>query len=87
MPCSRTQHGAACGDPTQDLSIRSPMLYHYATAPPQISQKDNVVSGKTEQTHCIVPLASDKNKKSCQFISEYRKVITAKASVAFGRLV
>ena len=34
MPCSRTQHGDACGDRTQDLSIRSPTLYHYATALP-----------------------------------------------------
>ena len=34
MSCSRTQHGVACGDRTQDLSIRSPTLYHYATALP-----------------------------------------------------
>ena len=34
MPCSRTQHGDACGVRTQDLSIRSPTLYHYATALP-----------------------------------------------------
>ena len=34
VPCSRTQHGAACGDRTQDLSNRSLMLYHYATALP-----------------------------------------------------
>ena len=33
MSCSRTQHGDACGDRTQDLSIQSPTLYHYATAP------------------------------------------------------
>ena len=32
---SRTQHGDACGDRTQDLSIRSPTLYHYATAHPK----------------------------------------------------
>ena len=32
MFCSRTQHGAACGDRTQDLSTRSPTLDHYATA-------------------------------------------------------
>ena len=32
VSCSRTQHGAACGGRTQDLSTRSPMLYHYATA-------------------------------------------------------
>ena len=31
MSCSRTQHGAACGNQTQDPSIRSPMLYYYAT--------------------------------------------------------
>ena len=31
MSCSRTQHGAACEDRTQDLAIRSPTLYHYAT--------------------------------------------------------
>ena len=34
MPCSRTQHGDACGVRTQDLKIRSPTLYHYATALP-----------------------------------------------------
>ena len=34
MSCSRTQHGDACGDQTQDLSIRSPTLYHYANALP-----------------------------------------------------
>ena len=28
---SRTQHGDACGDRIQDLSIRSLTLYHYAT--------------------------------------------------------
>ena len=33
--CSRTQHGAACEDRTQDLSILSLMLYHYATVLPQ----------------------------------------------------
>ena len=32
MSCSRTQHGAAYGDRTKDLSIQIPMLYHYATA-------------------------------------------------------
>ena len=31
MSCSMTQHGDACGDQTQDLSIRSLMLYHCAT--------------------------------------------------------
>ena len=35
MPCSRTQHGDACGVRTQDLKIRSPTLYHYATALPK----------------------------------------------------
>ena len=34
MSCSRTQHGDTCGDRTQDLWIRSPMLYHYAAALP-----------------------------------------------------
>ena len=34
VSCSRTQHGDACGDRTQDISIRSPTLYHYATALP-----------------------------------------------------
>ena len=34
MSCSMTQHGAACGDRTQDLWIWSPMLYHYATLLP-----------------------------------------------------
>ena len=32
MSCSGTQHDDACGDRTQDLSIRIPTLYHYATA-------------------------------------------------------
>ena len=36
MSCSRTQHGGACGDRTQDLSIRSQTPYHYATALPKI---------------------------------------------------
>ena len=35
MSCSRTQRGDACGVRTQDLSIRSPTLYHYATALPK----------------------------------------------------
>ena len=34
MSCSGTQHGAACGDRAQDLSIRGPTLYHYATSLP-----------------------------------------------------
>ena len=34
MSYLRTQHDDACGDRTQDLSIQSPMLYHYATALP-----------------------------------------------------
>ena len=34
MSCSRTDHGAACRDQTQELSIRSPKLYHYATVLP-----------------------------------------------------
>ena len=34
MPCSRTQHGVASADRTQDLSIRSLMHYNYATAIP-----------------------------------------------------
>ena len=34
MSCSMVQHGAACGDRTQDFSIRSLMLQHYATALP-----------------------------------------------------
>ena len=34
MPRSRTQHGAASGDRTQGLSIRSFMLYHNAAALP-----------------------------------------------------
>ena len=32
MSCSWTQHGVACGDRTQDLSIRSPTLYNYTIA-------------------------------------------------------
>ena len=39
MSCSRTQHGAACGDQTQDLSIRSPTLYHYATMLPSYNNE------------------------------------------------
>ena len=35
MSCLRTHHGVACGDQTQDLLIRSLMLYHYATALPK----------------------------------------------------
>ena len=31
MSCSRTQQGDACGDRTQDFTIRSQMLYYYAT--------------------------------------------------------
>ena len=34
MSCSGTQHGAACRDRTQDLSIRGPTHYHYSTALP-----------------------------------------------------
>ena len=39
MSCSRAQHGAVCGNRTQELSIWSPMLYHYATALPQKNLK------------------------------------------------
>ena len=31
VSCLKTQHGAITGDRTQDLYIRSLMLYHYAT--------------------------------------------------------
>ena len=34
MPCSRLQQDATHGDRTQDFTIWSPMLYHYATALP-----------------------------------------------------
>ena len=37
MSCSRTQHGATCGDQNHDLSILSPMLYHYVTTLPEIN--------------------------------------------------
>ena len=43
MSCSRTQKGEACGDRTQDLSIRSPTLYHYATALSQFFCKAEVL--------------------------------------------
>ena len=36
MSCSRTHHGDACGDRFQNISIRSPTLYHYATSPPNM---------------------------------------------------
>ena len=42
MSCSRAQHGAACGGQTQDLSIRSPMLYHYATALQHLNLLQNI---------------------------------------------
>ena len=42
MPFSRTQHGDPCGDRTQDLSIRSPTLYHYATAIDHILGSENL---------------------------------------------
>ena len=32
MCLAQGHHGNDCGDRTQDLSIRSPMLYHYPTA-------------------------------------------------------
>ena len=38
-----TQHSTACGDRTQGLSIRSPTLYHYATALPK-AQKSTATS-------------------------------------------
>ena len=38
VPCSRTQHGATTGHPTQDLSIRCPMLHHYATGSPTLNE-------------------------------------------------
>ena len=31
MSCSMTKYGAGSGDRIQELSIQSPMLYHYAT--------------------------------------------------------
>ena len=34
VSCSRTQHGDLSEDRTPDLSLRSPTLYHWATAPP-----------------------------------------------------
>ena len=44
VSCSRTQHDDACGDRTQDLSIRSLTLYHYATTLPD--QLDTLFMGK-----------------------------------------
>ena len=38
MSCSRTQHSAASGDRTQDLSIQSLTLYHYITVLPRICE-------------------------------------------------
>ena len=37
MPCSRTQHGDACGVRTQDLEIRSPTLLRSWVRTPQAS--------------------------------------------------
>ena len=37
VSCSRTKHGDLSEDRTPDLSLRSPTLYHYATAPPLCS--------------------------------------------------
>ena len=34
MSCSRTQHGDTCEDRTNDLSVRSPTLYHCAIVLP-----------------------------------------------------
>ena len=42
MSCLRTQHSDACGNRTQDLSIRNPMLYHYATALPCTTIQSNL---------------------------------------------
>ena len=42
VSCSRTQHGDAYGDRTQDLSIRSPTLYHYATTLPIYFSLENI---------------------------------------------
>ena len=50
MPCSRTQHGDACGDRTQDLSIRSPTLYHYATALPTKEEHYTLLQTKYESS-------------------------------------
>ena len=39
MSCSRTQHGDACGDRTQDLSIRSPTPQSTTTPPRSLKEK------------------------------------------------
>ena len=55
MSCSRTQHVEACGDRTQDLSIRSLTLYHYATAPPKSKIFKNIHNFHDEKMlECIM---------------------------------
>ena len=40
VSCSRIQHAVPSEDRTPDLSLRSPMLYHYATAPPSAQSRN-----------------------------------------------
>ena len=47
MSCSRTQHGGGRSR-TPDLSLRSPTLYHWATALPYIQKESN------QSLHCLL---------------------------------
>ena len=66
MPCSRTQHGDACGVRTQDLSIRSPTLYHYATALPIYDRVSiNIIQGiKTDLYEVVTEGGPTSNNSS-----------------------
>ena len=50
MSCSRTQHGDACEDRTQELSIWSLTLYHYATALTRTLFKDSYINIYVQET-------------------------------------
>ena len=81
MSCSRTQHGDACGDGTQDLSIRSPTLYHYATALPQRYYDENALFSFIKDTFHRTSLRRLKHivtgKRSSVSVFYYLIIITA----------
>ena len=74
VPCSRTQCGATTGHPTQDLSIRSPMLHHYATSSPTLNEifkqckfrLDILNQGTLHHFVCLICGLTYPSKISCQ---------------------
>ena len=86
------QHSAACGDRTQGISIRSPMLYHYATELPEVQMRRDTrkpVFGVSDQVrHKLACAATEdefgfKKKRNCTIRVAKTKALISCAVTAF----